>query len=193
MKALLPLLGMMLLAGSGFAAGTDAIIKQHAKDLATQNNNRYGAPPSSQPAQPPGMPAPPPAPTLAPSLTKFQTELGALQAGSLASADQQQKLAQEVLAGAQNAKPSSNATTKFVKDLSEAFAEKPLTALNRARLVQGLDAVLNPGKYPQAKLEGIFAQIQTMFHDNALSQTKADALAEDVKAMSAEIQRGGAK
>ena len=183
----------MLLAGSGFGAGTDAIIKQHAKDLATQNNNRYEGAPSPQPTQPPAMPAAPAAPTLTPSLAKFQSELGSIQAGSPASAEQQQKLTQEVLAGAQNAKPSSAAVTKLVKDLSDALADKPLTALNRARLVQGMDAVLNPGKYPQAKLEGIFALIHSMFRDNGLSESKAGAISEDVKAISAEIQRGGAK
>jgi hypothetical protein len=56
-----------------------------------------------------------------------------------------------------------------------------------------LDAVFNPARYPQAKPEGIFKDIQAMFQENGLAHAKAVAIAEDVKAVSAEIQAGGAK
>jgi hypothetical protein len=51
--------------------------------------------------------------------------------------------------------------------------------------------VLNPGKYPQAKLDGIFADIQAIFQENGLGRNKAVVIADDVKAISAEIQKGG--
>jgi len=91
------------------------------------------------------------------------------------------------------AKPSLASASKFVDQLTAAAAEKPLPAASRGRLVQELDAVLNPGKYPQAKLDGIFSDVQAIFQENGLGRTKAVALADSVKAMSAEIQQGGAK
>jgi hypothetical protein len=92
----------------------------------------------------------------------------------------------------QGPKPSRAALTKLTDDLTAAFAEKPLSPTSRARLVQELDAVFNPGKYPSAKLDGIFADIQAIFQENGLSRNKAVAIADDVKAISAEIQKGGA-
>src|SRR5512135_530598 len=133
MKAIFALTGALtVLTGQLFAAGTDAIVKQHAKDLANQNNNRYAQPGPGQP-QPPPPPTPGAVavPTLAPSLVKFQTDLASLQAGSAATAEQQQKLAQELLAGAQGPKPAETNATKLVKGLTDAFAEKPLSAANR--------------------------------------------------------------
>jgi len=190
MKATLALLGgLLVLAGTASAAGVDAIAKQHARDLATENNNRYGPAPGT-PAPPPATPAAPAqaAPQLASSLVKFQSDLAALQAGTPATADQQQKLSEELISGAQGNKPTPASVAKLVKDLSDAYAEKPLAPVNRARLVQYLDAVLNPGKYPMAKIDGIITAVQTMFHDNGLSQPRAEALSADVKKLSDEVQ-----
>jgi hypothetical protein len=191
MKATLALLGgLLVMTGTASAAGVDAIAKQHARDLATQNNNRYGPAPGT-PAPPqaaaPGAPAPA-APQLAPSLVKFQSDLATLQSGTPATTEQQQKFSDNVVAGAQGNKPTPASTAKFIKDLSDAYADKPLSAANRARLVQYLDAVLNPGKYPMAKIDGIITAVQTMFRDNGLSQARADILSADVKKLSDEVQ-----
>ena len=91
----------------------------------------------------------------------------------------------------QNARPWLSSSNETIS--SAAFAEKPLPGTSRARLTQELDAVLNPAKYPQAKLDGIFADVQAIFQENGLSRLKAVAIADDVKAISAEIQKGGAK
>jgi len=189
MKATLALLGgLLVMVATASAAGVDAIAKQHARDLATQNNNRYGpAPGTPAPPQAP-TPAAPAAPQLSPSLVKFQTDLGTLQSGTPATTEQQQKLADDVVGGSQGNKPTPASTAKFIKDLSEAYAEKPLSAANRARLAQYLDAVLNPGKYPMAKLDGIITAVQTMFRDNGLSQPRAEVLSADVKRLSDEVQ-----
>jgi hypothetical protein len=193
MKTTLALFGALtLLVSNGLSAGTDYIIKQHAKDLANPNNapTGMGRPAPQLPAPAPAAPAPP---ALTPSLVKFQTELGTLQAGSPASTEQQQKFTQELMAGAVNAKPSQAALAKLAKDLADAFAEKPLSAASRASFVQQLDAVMNPGKYPQAKLDGILGQMPSLFTKNGVSSVKATTIADDVKAISDEIQRGGVK
>jgi hypothetical protein len=195
MRITLAALGTVVMV-SGFAYADPAvIIRERAKELSNQNNARQGvAPPTqpAQPAQPAVVPAPPPAPTLAPALLRFNTDIAAIKADAQVTPEQQQKLAQELLASAQGAKPSLASVTKLANDVSAAFAEKPLSSTSRARFVQELDAVLNPGKYPQAKVDGILKDIQSTFEQNGLARMKAMAIADDVKAISAEIQKGGA-
>ena len=193
MKSTFACVGAALLLAYSALAGPDYIIKQRAKELSNENNVRQGVAPPTQPAQPAPTPGQPTAPTLTPALARFQTDLGAINAGSQISADQKQKLAQQLVAGALAAKPALATASKFADHLASASAEKPLPATSRERLVQELDAVLNPGKYPQAKLEGIFSDIQAIFQENGLNRMKAVALADSVKAMSAEIQQGGVK
>src|SRR6266851_3531213 len=46
-----------------------------------------------------------------------------------------------------------------------------------------LDAVLNPAKYPQAKMQAIFDDIQAIFQEKGLDRKHAAAISEDVKAL----------
>jgi hypothetical protein len=94
---------------------------------------------------------------------------------------------------AQGAKPLPASVSKLSDKLTSACAEKQLSAASRARLAQNLDAILNPAKYPQAKWDGIYADVQAIFQDNALSRKNAMAIAEEAKALAREIQSGVAK
>ena len=189
MKTSLAIVTIAACSAASAFAGPETIIKERAKELRDQNNVRQGVAP---PTQAPMTSVAPTPPALTPSLVRFQTDLGTLNMGTPATAEQKQKLVQELTLSPQGAKPSRAALTKLTDDLSAAFAEKPLPPTSRARLVQELDAVLNPGKYPQAKLDGIFADIQAIFQENGLSRNKAVVIADDVKAISAQIQKGGA-
>jgi hypothetical protein len=188
MKTSPALFTVLSLALASAVAGPETIIKQRAKELRDQNNVRQGVAPPTQAPLTSTAPAPP---TLSPSLVRFQADLGTLTTGVSVTPDQKQKMVQQLVAAPQGAKPSPKSLAKLTDDLTAAFAEKPLSATSRARLVQELDAVLNPSKYPQAKLDGIFTDIQAIFQDNGLNRNKAVIIAEDVKAISAEIQRGG--
>lgn len=189
MKTSVPLLTILALAMASAFAGPETIIKQRAKELRDQNNVRQGVTPPTQAPLTSTAPAPP---SLSPSLVRFQTDLGNLTMGTSVTPDQKQKLVQELAAAPQGAKPSTKTLTKLTDDLTAAFAEKPLSPTSRARLVQELDAVLNPGKYPQAKYDKIFEDVQAIFQENGLSRNKAVVIADDVKAVWAEIQKGGA-
>jgi hypothetical protein len=180
-----------VLVSAGAQADPGVIIRERAKELSNQNNVRQGVAPPTQPAQPTPLPAAPPGPTLSPALLRFNTEIAGIQANAPVTPQQKQKLTQDLLVGAQGAKPSSVSAAKLADDVSAAFAEKPLSATSRARFVQELDAVLNPSKYPQAKLDGILRDVQAIFQENGLSRMKALAIADDVKAIAAEIQKGG--
>jgi hypothetical protein len=193
MKPSLVLAAAALLTAASALAGPEPIIKQRAKELSNQNNVRQGVTPPSQPANPPQGAPTPAAPRLSPTLAKFQSDLAAITAGSTVTAEQKQLLASNLVAAAQAAKPSPEAAAKFVDGVTAAAVEKPLSTASRTRLVQELDAVLNPGKYPQAKLDGIFNDIQAIFQDNGLARAKAVAISDDVKAISAEIAKGGVR
>ena len=177
----------------GFAYADPAvIIRERAKELRDQNNVRQGVAPPTQPATPAANANAPAGPTMAPALLRFNSDINNIHADSPVTPEQKQKLAQEIVGGAQTAKPSLITASKLAADVSAAFAEKPLSATSRARFIQELDAVLNPSKYPMAKLEGILRDIQAIFQENGLARMKAMAIADDVKAVAAEIQKGGA-
>ena len=167
------------------------IIRERAKELSNQNNVRQGVAAPTQPTQPTANANAPVGPTLSPALLRFNTEINTIRADSQLTAEQKHKLAQDIVLGAQGPKPSLVSASKLATDVAAAFAEKPLSATSRARFVQELDAVLNPGKYPLAKLDGILRDIQAIFQENGLTRMKALAIADDVKAIAAEIQKGG--
>jgi hypothetical protein len=181
----------MLLAACAYADPA-VIIRERAKELRDQNNVRQEIAAPTQPNQPAAAPAAPAGPTLSSGLLRFNTHVAEIHADSMVSVDQKQKLAQDIVAGAQGPRPSLAAATKLANDISAAFAEKPLSAASRARFVQELDAVLNPSKYPMAKLDGIIRDVQAIFQENGLARIKAVAIAEDVRAIATEIQKGGA-
>jgi hypothetical protein len=188
MKTAFALLTAAALLPAIATAGPESIIKQRAKELNNQNNVRQGVPPPTQPTQPAATPGAPAAPTISPALTRFQSDLAAITANSAVTPETKQKLAQELLAGAQGTKPSAPTASKLAEDIAAACAEKPLSFDSRARLVRELDAVLNPGKYPQAKLDGIFADIQAIFQANGLNRTKAEAISQGVKSLASEAR-----
>ena len=194
MKTSIAVFGALLLFTSHvFGASASSTIVQRARELNQQNNVRQGVPSPTQPVSPPSAAPQPQAPALTPSLAKFQSDLAGITLGAQVSADVKQRMAQQLVAGAQGAKPALATARKFVDNLAAANVEKPLPPSSRARLVQELDAVLNPGKFPNAKLDGIFADVQAIFQANGMSRSKAAVLADNVKALSTEIQQGGAK
>lgn len=191
MKTSSPILLLTLLLAACAHADPGVIIRERAKELRDQNNVRQGVAPPTQ-AQPGATPTAPAGPTLSPAILRFNTDIAAIQADAQVTPDQKQKLAQELVVAAQGPKPSFASASKLAADLSAAFTEKPLSGTSRARFVQELDAVLNPGKYPQAKVDGIIRDVQAIFQENGLARIKAVAIADDVKAIATEIQKGGA-
>src|SRR5258708_37978589 len=94
--------------------GPETIIKERAKELRDQNNVRQGVAP---PTQTPMTSVAPTPPALTPSLVRFQTDLGTLNMGTPATAEQKQKLVQELTLSPLGAKPSRVALEKLTEDL----------------------------------------------------------------------------
>src|SRR6266581_7944049 len=150
---------LMLSTTAAFSQGADVMIRQRARNLANQNNARQGVAPPAQ-SQPP---AANPTPAAPPSLPQLKTDLAAIKTGAAVTPELKQKLAADILAGAQATKPSQTAANKLAEDLANAFSTKPLPPANLARLVQQIDALINPSKFPQAKPQGIYDAIQASF------------------------------
>lgn len=186
MKSLIVALALLTGAGT-VVAGSMEIIRQRAKDMRNQNNAQQGVPGYGQPVARPVTPVP-----AAPSLENMagvRADLAAIKKGTELTAEQKQKLGQHLAAAVQGGtKPSAASLDKLAADLSAAFVESPLPSASQGRLVQELDAVLNPAKYPQAKLEGILADIQNTFQGNGLAQRQAVLLVEQLKTVAAEAR-----
>jgi len=160
----------------------DVMIKQRAKDLSNQNNARQGLPPA-YPSQARPANAPAPAPAAPPSLPQLKADLAAIKAGTGVTAELKQKLANDILIGAQAAKPSAASANKLADDLANAFSTKPLSAAKLDKLVQEIDALLNPSKFPQAKPQGIYDAVLASFVENGLEQKRATAIVDDLKSL----------
>jgi len=190
MKTLAAVLCTLLIAGSAFG-GAEIIIRERAKELRNQNNVRQGiAPPTAAPAANPGyaVNAPPPQ---SPALLRLKADLAAIKANTQVSALQKQKIAEDLLAVAQGTKPTLVGASRFAENISFAQTQKPLSAASLARLIQEIDAILNPARYPQAKPEGIFADVQAIFQANGLQRTKAVEISNDIRTLAGEVKRGG--
>jgi hypothetical protein len=171
---------LLLAAVSAFSQGSDVMIRQRARDLANQNNARQGVAPPAQPSQPGANPAPQAPP---PSLPQLKADLASIKAGATVTPELKQKLAADILNGAQSTKPAQAAANKLAEDLANAFSTKPLPSANLSRLVQQIDALINPSKFPQAKPQGIYDAIQSAFIENGLGQKHAAAIVDDLKAL----------
>jgi hypothetical protein len=176
MKATVLIAGL-LVSVSAFGQ-SDQIIKRHAKEQVQQNNVRQGVAPPTQAPPSASAPTPPPA-----SLPVVKADLAAVKANAAVTADQKQKIANDLIAGAQGTKPTQAAALKLAEELTKAFATKPLSAASLARFVQELDAVLNPSKFPQAKMEAIYADIQAIFQENGQDRKQAVAIVEATKGL----------
>jgi hypothetical protein len=181
MKSRLLILGATLLFTANAFADAYTVAKQRAKEVVNQNNVRQGvAPPTQNPSAPNTAPAPPALPL---GLSRLEADLAAIKAGDTVTAEQKQKLAQDIIDGADSNKPSADAAKALADELVAAFTQKPLASPILARFVMELDAVLNPSKYPQAKMDGIYGDIQAIFQQNGLPRNSAVKIVDDIKAL----------
>jgi hypothetical protein len=182
MKTALAILGLTALLTSPLYGGAEAIIKERAKEVVNQNNVRQGV---ASPAES-GSAATPAAPSAA--ITRLSADIAALKAET--TVEQKLKLASDLILAAETAgKPTPASVRKLAEDLASACAQKALPSASRTRLVTELDAVLNPPRYPSAKLDGIYADIQAIFQANGLTRNPAVQISKDVKTIAAEVRK----
>ncbi len=192
MKTITTISTAVLLFTAVAVAGPDVIIREKAKQLRDQNNARQGVPPPAPPAQT-GRPAAAPAGATTasasaaaqpPGLARLQANLAAIKTNAVVSAEQKQRLTQDLIATAQGAtKPSAAVAGKLAADLAAACADKPLPASARSRIVQNLNAVLNPESIQTAQMEAVITDVQTVLEKNGVNRGLASAVAADLKVM----------
>jgi hypothetical protein len=192
MKAIICAIGAML-AVTAANAGPEQLIKQRAKDIRDQNNARQGVPPpSTAPAQPqtqkPAAAAPARPSPAQQSLARFQGSLGEIKSGAVLDETTKQKLARELSGAAQYKKPSAANVDRLVIALFNAMSAKPLSATARTRLAQNIDAVLNPAKYPQAKMPAIYDDVQSIFKSAGVPVMLVSEVNTALRALGAEVQ-----
>jgi hypothetical protein len=189
MKTTLALLFTFALLAANLFAG-DELIKQRAKDLVNQNNVRQGIGAPVQPTPPPAAATPgAAAPKQSPALAKLKTDLAALKTATAATAQQKQQLSADLIAvtgGA--AKPTAATAAKWAEDVSAGFMDQALSPGSLTRFLTEIDAVLNPDKYPQARMDAIFTDVQAIFQANGLIRRNAVKISDDMKVLAGEVR-----
>ena len=189
MKVVLIALGSLLTINA-FAAGSEAIIRDRAKELSNQNNVRQGvAPPApSQPAAAANKAAPPAA-AMSP-IGRVQLDIAAIKPTSPVTPAQKQQLARDLAGLAQGSKkPSFPTVNKLAEDMATALSQKPVTEGARSRLVQDLNAAMNPANLQPTQMQDIVADVQAVFQSAGVPRKDAVTISDGVKAISAELQK----
>jgi hypothetical protein len=187
MKAVLIALGSLLTLNA-VGAGSEAIIRDRAKELSNQNNVRQGVAPPA-PSQPAANKAAPPAAAMSP-MGRLQLDIAAIKPNSPATPAQKQQLARDLTALTQGPKkPASAAVNKLADDIAAALCQKPVTEGARSRLVQDLNAALNPANLQPTQIQDIVADVQAVFQSAGVLRKDAVSISDGVKAISGDLQK----
>jgi len=82
----------------------------------------------------------------------------------------------------------------LAEDMAAGFAEKDVPEAHRSRLAQDLSAVLNGSVLIQPmQLTATIADVQAIFQNSGVNRKTATAVADDVKAISGELQKTASK
>jgi hypothetical protein len=104
---------------------------------------------------------------------RFQAALAEIKAGATNDPALKQKLVRELTGAAQYKKPSPGSVDRLVTALYNAMAARPLLPMGRTKLVQDIDAILNPAKYPMAKMPAIYEDAQTVLRSGGVPIAQA--------------------
>lgn len=184
-------------------AGSEQIIKQRAKDLRDQNNARQGVPasapatPSTAPAQPaqPQQTSPQATPvyTMTPqqqAMARLQSSLAAIRPGNTLTPEMKKQLARDLSGVATGpSKPSPGTINKLADSLTVALSEKLLSTATRKRLLEDLQATLNPGKMGASQLQDVIVDVTKLFESNGIPKEQAAGIGKDLQAIAAETQK----
>lgn len=183
-----------LLAHSACGQGAQADqIKSRAKETVNQNNVRQGVPAPAQTQPRPSATAAPPAAnnavTQAQSLTRIKSDLAGFKTGTVATAEQKQKLTVNLAYAARGPKPSLATVKKFVDSLTAALTGATLAPEQQIRLAQNLEAVCNGKSFPAAQFDKIIEDTQAILEVGTVKRATALSVAADLKAIGAEVRR----
>jgi hypothetical protein len=123
------------------------------------------------------------------NVQKLQSDLAAIKAGSNVTDAQKQDLKNSLVALADGAtKPSEESVTALANSLSAAFADKTLTTPEKAQITKNVEAVLKSANIPQSEVEALAASAQAVLIASGVSKADAQTVANDLRAISAELK-----
>jgi hypothetical protein len=201
MKALICALLIIVVSVAVVYAGPEHLIKQRAKDVRDQNNERQGVTPASPapaparaatPPQPSAVPqAPRPSgPALSPQAVRIGEALGNLSAAGEVTDAQRQQLLQSLDEAARGAaKPSVGKVKKLAGDLVLAVEGTALTSTQRSVLASQLERALND-PLGATEMETLARQVQDTLRGAGTGKVDATIVANDLKSIIADMQRG---
>ena len=131
----------------------------------------------------------PPAVIPAQSIAKIKADILGFKMGSAATAEQKQQFIKDLAMAARSTKPSLPTVTKFVDSLTTGLSEVLLTADQQGRLAQNIESVLNSKPLPATQFDAIIADVQAIMQVGSLKRTSAATIANDLKAVGAEVRR----
>jgi len=197
MKTTPPLLTLIGLFSLTAFAGPETIIRERAKELRDQNNVRQGVTSPAKAAQPA---TPQPASTQpaanawqAAGATRLPADLAAVKVNTPVPLQANQLITQDLMVMAGTTRVSSATAAKLAHSLSEALSTKGLSAVDRSRLVQDLNAALGNPNLPATQMQPVLADIQAIFQASGLPRNSAVEIVNNVKAVTTEVQKAGAK
>lgn len=191
-KILITSLFLGLLAPAAFGQYGQAI--KRAKETANQNNVRQGVPSPAQTAPRPVAPAPAKpgtnqVATAAQSLAKLKADLASFKPGAEVTAEQKQQLTIDLAQTARGTKPSLPTVKKFVDSLTAVLPAATLTPEQQARLAQNIEGVCNARGTAAAQFDKIIEDTQAILQVGSVGRFTAIGVANDLKAIGAEVRR----
>ncbi|MCL4179658.1 MAG: hypothetical protein KJ072_18160 [Verrucomicrobia bacterium] len=204
MKAILYIL--LLAIGTSQALGQAHIIKQRARELSDQNNARQGitpnaptaptraTPPSPQPAAPPQPMFASPEQLRQHDISTLKAEVARVEPGVAIDQTWTGQLTKNLTTAARGTvKPSAKTTSQLAGNLGAALGQARLTAANQAQMAEDMVAILNCGGVAADQTQSRITSVQATLQRGGVERKLAVAVANDLKAVAAEIQQPGAK
>lgn len=165
-----------------YGQGSEAIIKQRAKNIADQNNAR-GATPPAPPVNPAAaVPAPASAPN--PALTATLQNIASLQSDFArleTNGAAKSQLIVNLTAAATEKKPSPNSISKLAGDLASALTGKKLAADPQKKLAQFCHAIANGSHLSAMQEQAVFEGAQKILETAQVPPGDAAKVVADMK------------
>jgi hypothetical protein len=190
---------VLLTATIALQAGPEHLIKQRAKDVAGQSNERQGAAPAqpaapatAQPAPTP-QPAQPAGPPLSTQAAAIRDALANVQKGTGAGDDARAQLERSLGAAASSkAKPSQTTLAKLSTDLARTVPGTKLNFTGHAWLASQLESVVK-GAVTSRDMDSVTTAVHDFLRDAGAGRVDAMVLRNDLKAVIVELQQASTK
>lgn len=194
---------------SPLALGQAHIVKQRAKELNQQNNQRQGVAPTTPtpPAAPsrPATPAQPQPTVIQPTVAspealrkydagRVKSALAPLKPGATVTSRHTEQLAKDLAAACRGtAKPSPERTSQLAKNLGSALTGGHLNEAARTQLADDLVAILNGNDVPASKTEAALSRVDSAFRAGGMDRRASSAVIADLKAITGDLRAGASK